>query len=184
MGSSIQFYFPGISSVVLNKHSSLEMTLNVSKSLYTRLPAFHHTVQYIAYIHPVDLPQSAHAWVAVGCKTTWAVTLNGTYEMLPLSKCAPVTDQGPVKTFNDCMANYHEKGTVLIEFILMWLRETVQLRCIKSDDYILCWFICCCVSLMQASNIFSWNSWVYKAEEHAVRVSREPLDLRLRWFSP
>lgn len=49
-----------------------------------------------------------------GCKTTWVVTPNGNYEMLPLSKCAPVTDQGPVKTFNGCVLGHRrrERGPV------------------------------------------------------------------------
>lgn len=55
----------------------------------------------------------------VGCKTTRVLMLNGNYEMLPLSKCAPVTDQGLVKTFNDSAAGRHEKGPVGIEFIAM-----------------------------------------------------------------
>lgn len=54
-----------------------------------------------------------------GCKTTGAVTLSDNYEMLPLSKWAPVTDQGLVKAFNGCMAGHHMKGPVGTEFIVM-----------------------------------------------------------------
>lgn len=84
-------------------------------------PVYQHTVvQYIAYLHAADLTHSAHGWVMVWCKTRWVVTLNGDYEMLPLSKCAPVTDQGLVKTFNECDAGHHEEGPVGIQLIAMW----------------------------------------------------------------
>lgn len=41
-----------------------------------------------------------------GCKTTRAVTLSDNYEMLPLSKWAPDTDQGLVKAFDGRVAGH------------------------------------------------------------------------------
>lgn len=67
---------------------------------HTRL--LYVTLQYITYLHALDLIHSAHAWVMVVCKIMLVVTLNGDYEMLLLSKCTPVTDQSPIKAFYDC----------------------------------------------------------------------------------
>lgn len=39
--------------------------------------------------------------------------------MLPLSKLAPVSDQGLVKGFNGCVAGHHVKGPVATGFIVM-----------------------------------------------------------------
>lgn len=55
----------------------------------------------------------------VGCKTTWVVTLSDNYKMLQLSKGASVTDQGLIKTFNDCVAGHYMKGPVGSKFIAM-----------------------------------------------------------------
>lgn len=108
----------GASDIITRSQNTL---LSASKSLHTRSPQVTRTC--------TDSPQSAHVWVMEGCKTTWRVTLNGNYEMLPLSSRASVTDQGPVKAFNDWMSSHQEgvNWTFFSFFNLLILAQRSQL---------------------------------------------------------
>ena len=81
--------------------------------------------------------------------------------MLPLSKRPPVTDQGPVKRFNDCVAGFRHRGSVYSD-------AARRRHCsrFKSDD----WTVSAsshvsCISLMHTHSKLSCKAQVYKVEE-------------------